>query len=319
MINRFNFVTVVFLNLFSNLVIAASCSDYRIDNSVNAKMLWQDLSVLSSDQMQGRKTQTLGAHFAREYISKRYAEIGVSSFSTASIASTNYKTPFVLEKSLGDIKGVNVVGYLTGSEFPDKYIVISAHYDHLGQKGKKIFNGADDNASGVSAMIAIANALTSKPARHSVIFLATDAEEQGLYGAKAFVKFPPVDLAKIKYNLNLDMLSQGGRRKRLYVSGDGSLKAFKPLVAEAAKEAGLCLRRGHRSSQSGFSGTGRMRWRTASDHAAFNRANIPFLFVGVSDHNTYHTENDTVENIDPDFHTAATETSLNILRKMDAL
>ena len=112
-----------------------------------------------------------------------------------------------------------MVAWLEGTQYPDKYIVITAHYDHLGKSGGKIYNGADDNASGVAAMLSIAEQLRRSRPKHSVIFLATDAEEKGLYGAKAFVQKPPVEISSIRFNLNLDMLAQGGGTSpKLYVS-----------------------------------------------------------------------------------------------------
>lgn len=321
------YVLLLTIAIFSLTVLAVKsssaktrdCRQYRIDQSIDAKMLWQDISVLSSDDMQGRKSQTSGAKLAREYIQQRFKELDLIAFSNDLSISTQFLAPFVYPKSFSDVEGTNVVGYLPGNLKADKFIVISAHYDHLGRKGKTIFNGADDNASGVAAMLSIAKAIKSSPTRYSIIFLATDAEEQGLYGAKAFVRNPPVEISQIKFNLNLDMLSQGGRRNRLYVSGANSNDNLQFVVAEAIQTAGLCLKKGHRSLRKGYASVSRSSWRGASDHAAFNRANIPFLFVGVSDHRYYHTEDDTAENVDSEFYTAATETSLKILRLMDSL
>lgn len=313
------FTSYVVFAVSPNSALAKNCRHYRIDQSIDAKILMQDVSILSSDKMQGRKTQTLGASLARKYIQHRFSEIGLIPFSATITGTPEYLVPFIYEKSFGEVEGINVLGYLPGNYESSQYIVITAHYDHLGKRANRIYNGADDNASGVAALLSIASAIKSEPTRNSIIFLATDAEEQGLYGAKAFVQNPPVKISQIKFNLNLDMLSQGGRRNRLYVSGDRSDDSLQLVVADAIENAGLCLQRGHRSSRRGYAGISRMNWRGASDHAAFSRAKIPFLFVGVSDHRYYHTEEDTVEHLDYQFYTAATETSLQILRLMDNL
>lgn len=313
------FCSLVFLVISPKMSLAKDCRQYRIDYSINANILLRDVSILSSDEMQGRKTQTTGARLAREYIQQRFREIGLRSFSDETPNDSKYLAPFIYQKTFSEVAGINVVGYLLGNLTADQFIVITAHYDHLGKIANTIYNGADDNASGVAAMLSIASAVKSSPTRNSIIFLATDAEEQGLYGAKAFIRDPPIKISQIKYNLNLDMLSQGGRRNRLYVSGAGSDDNLQRVVAEAIKTAGLCLRKGHRNTRRGYAGVSRMNWRGASDHAAFNRAKIPFLFVGVSDHRYYHSEDDSVENLDSEFHTAATETSLKILQLMDSV
>lgn len=305
------------LALFPNLVFAKDCRQYRIDQSIDVAQLWQDITTLSSDKMLGRKTQTAGAQLAREYLRSRFHELGLLSFNNQ---SGNYFTPFTYPKLFAEVEGTNVMAYLPGEVNRDKYIVISAHYDHLGKLGNTIYNGADDNASGVAALLAIAKSITQSPTQHSIIFLATDSEETGLYGAKAFVRNPPVDLSQIVYNLNLDMLSQGGRRNRLYVSGASSQNGLKTVVDRAIKSAGLCLQANHSSAVRAYSSNvSKVDWRNASDHAAFKRANIPYLFVGVSDHRFYHTQNDNITNIDREFHVAATEASLHLLRLMDEI
>ena len=92
-----------------------------------------------------------------------------------------------------------------------KYIVITAHYDHLGIQSGKLFYGADDNASGVAAMLAIASFLPMIDLHHSIIFLATDAEEKGLIGARVALDYFPIELSQIVFNLNLDMIAQVGK------------------------------------------------------------------------------------------------------------
>lgn len=263
--------------------------------------------------MEGRKNGSVGNQKAREYLSDRFASIGLNQFDNLD----GYKQHFEIERWLSNITGVNIVGWIQGSLHPDKFIVVSAHYDHIGTSGRRIFNGADDNASGVAAILALAKELKHMPPQHSVIFIATDAEEKGLLGAKAFLESPPVAVNSIQVNLNLDMLSQGGFKKRLYVYGPRLFPQFSELYSEVADKAGLCLKRGRQPVARGFAESRRVNWRTASDHGAFYKKGIPFLFVGVNEHQYYHTENDTYENIESDFYVAAVETSLKILLGMD--
>jgi Zn-dependent M28 family amino/carboxypeptidase len=296
------------------LPVSASCGYIYLSGAINQTLLWQDLTTLASDDMQGRQSGSEGARKAGEYIAHRYATIGLVSFDSAA----SYLRPFTHKLWLNQFSGVNVVGWLPGSAYPEAFIVVTAHYDHIGGAGRRIFNGADDNASGVAAMLALAEVVHKQGSKYSIIFLATDAEEKGLYGAKEFVKNPPVAIDKIKYNLNLDMLAQGGRRKRLYVSGAQQFPELKPIVNRVIAESGLCLVDGHKRGSSRF-GQKSLSWRKASDHAAFANKGIAYLFVGVNVHPDYHTIDDEVGKIDPRFYTAAAETALQLLRYMDGL
>ena len=293
----------------------ASCRDIRLSGSVDAEVLWKDFSTLASEQMQGRKTGTPGSKLAREYIANQFNALSLKTFEQGE----GYFLPFRYEMAFDEITGVNVAGWIEGKTFPEDFIVITAHYDHLGTHGRKIFYGADDNASGVAALISIARDVVEKGSHYSVLFLATDAEEKGLYGAKAFVQEPPLAIEKMRFNLNLDMLSQGGRKKALYVSGGRTDERFKGIIKQVKEEAGICLVKGHRAPRSGSAMSNRINWRQASDHYAFSKKNIPYLFVGVSTHSYYHTPKDTVESVEPTFYTGAVETSLMLFRGLDAL
>lgn len=275
----------------------------------------RDVITLADDDMQGRKNGSDGIEKARAYLIQRFKDVGLQPFEQYQ----DYKQHFVLEKWLNDIDGVNLLGWIKGRQFPEQYIVVTAHYDHIGMSGRRVYNGADDNASGVAGILALAKSMQAHPPNHSVIFVATDAEEIGLIGAQAFVSRPPVDLKQIKVNLNLDMLSQGGFKKRLYVYGPKVFPQFESVYEQAQGEVGLCLKLGRQGVARGFAESRRINWRTASDHGAFHKKDIPFLFVGVNEHHLYHTENDTFENIQADFFVAAVETSLKLLQGLDAL
>ncbi|WP_169726084.1 M20/M25/M40 family metallo-hydrolase [Aestuariibacter salexigens] len=269
-----------------------------------------DLYALADDMMQGRRTGTRGAAMARQYVAARFTEIGLQP-----VARDDYFHPFDYPKVGSDISGVNVLGVVPGDGFSGRFIVVTAHYDHLGKQGGRVFNGADDNASGVAAMLALAASIKQQPLPYSVLFLATDAEEKGLYGAKAFVESPPVSLDQIVANLNLDMLGQGKHRYKLYISGAGSHPAFEQLIDDTEALGTLCIIKGHRDVRRGYVNR-RNNYRQASDHGAFLRHDIPYLFVGVAEHGTYHTDEDSAESIPPAFYQAATEASLILLRKM---
>lgn len=257
--------------------------------AVNATALHQDIEQLSDAQMQGRKTGSAGAQLARQYIAQRYQQLGLQHF------SASYMQPF----GYGHQKtAINVVGYLPGCQYPQHYIVVTAHYDHLGKQGRKIFHGADDNASGVAAMLELASRLGKSCPDYSYIFLATDAEENGLYGSKAFVAQPPVALSSIVLNLNLDMLGRPDRRGKLYLTGAGRYPALKAELAPAFSRIQFLH---HRGPSRMLRDRVRYDWPNASDHGPFYRAGIGYLFFGGQDHRHYHTPDDTWQRIDTEF------------------
>lgn len=285
-------------------------------SALNEDGLWNDLAALADDSMQGRKAGSVGAQKAREYISTRYAQIGLHQFNVSQ-SEQNYFAPFERKSLLKDFKGVNVAGWLKGSEVENEYIVVSAHYDHIGRKGRRIFNGADDNASGVAALIALASAVSCQGSRYSVIFLATDHEETGLIGAKAFIEKPLVPLENIKINLNLDMLAQGGRNERLYLYRS-KYPDYMAAISHAIQQSSTVqLKERRRRYERKQFGAFWVDWKLSSDHGAFASADIPFVFLGVDVHRYYHTDKDTIENLSPDFYFQAVQTTLSSFRIID--
>lgn len=293
----------------------SGCRDVTLTGSVDSDQLWQEFTILASEQMQGRKTGTDGNLKAQQYIAEQYTALGLSDFPHAE----DFYHPFIYKKGFTDIHGTNLVGWHKGNVNPEEFIVITAHYDHLGIKGRDVFYGADDNASGVAAMLSIAKDIVKNGSRYSVIFLSTDAEEKGLFGAKAFVKNPTVPIENIRYNLNLDMLSQGGRKRALYVSGSSKFTEAREIIKTTKEQAGICLIKGHRAPRSGSAVSSQMNWRKASDHAAFGKLGIAYIFVGVGVHQYYHTPLDRVEKVNREFYTGAVETSLMLFRGLDRL
>ncbi|MDN4503814.1 M28 family peptidase [Alteromonadaceae bacterium BrNp21-10] len=286
-------------------VYGKDCSQWQLSQRINGQQLWQDLSVLSADEMQGRKAGN--NQLSRDYIASRFQQIGLLPFSDTYLQTFNYKRS-------GELNiGVNVVGMVPSALGLQKYIVITAHYDHLGIRGRHIYNGADDNASGVAALLALAQVAKQTPLNYGLIFVATDAEETGLYGAKAFVDDSPVPLEQIRLSLNLDMIAYSGQRKRLYLASAKADKGLKPIVEYAVEHASVCLVAGHNGVTRNYNNTGKIDWRASSDHAVFKRAEISYLFFSVNDHRYYHTENDTIDNINPTFYQAVVESILTTL------
>ncbi|RVT46087.1 M28 family peptidase [Rheinheimera sediminis] len=252
--------------------------------------LLHDIQQLSDHQMSGRKTGTFGAQLARSYIQQRFTDLGLTAL------AADYQHPFSYSRGFSEQQGINLIAELKGCVQPDAYIVLTAHYDHLGVIGGKTYYGADDNASGVATMLALAELLKNQSCpQYSYLFVATDAEELGLYGAKAFVSSPPVALQQMLLNINLDMLSRGERANHLYLYGAFSL----PGMADFVKSREFAVKLKVRKRGKGLTGQQQLDWANASDHAPFRRAGIPFLFFGVDSHKDYHTPQDSWQKINP--------------------
>jgi Zn-dependent M28 family amino/carboxypeptidase len=117
---------------------------------------------------------------------------------------------FDIEAGMANVRTRNVVGYIRGIQKPDSFLVVTAHYDHLGQMGEEvIFPGANDNASGVAMLLSLAKHFASSPPQYSMVFIALSAEETGLQGAGYFVSNPLIDLKKIRFLVNFDLAGTG--------------------------------------------------------------------------------------------------------------
>jgi Zn-dependent M28 family amino/carboxypeptidase len=176
-----------------------------------------------------------------------------------------------------------------------------------------VFNGADDNASGTAALLAIADHLRRNPPEHSVIIAALDAEESGLQGARAFVQDPPVAREAILANVNMDMLGRNDAGE-LWAAGTFHSPWLLPLVERVAQRAPVKLRIGH--DRPGVAGQD--DWTGASDHGPFHAAGIAFLYFGVEDHADYHRASDEAQGIQPDFYGRAVATVIDFLMELDA-
>jgi hypothetical protein len=276
---------------------------------IDTQRLITDIRVLSHDSMEGRRTATPGAERARRYLISALDETGIERFG----GTWEHAFDFVPRGGTEQLRGVNLLGHVRGTARPDHYIVITAHYDHLGIRDGEIFNGADDNASGSAALLALARHFRAQPPAHSIIFALLDAEEMGLQGARAFVANPPVPQGAIVFNVNMDMISRN-ERDELYAVGTYHYPWTLPHVERVAADAPVTLLTGHDRPDLPPGDD----WTQSSDHGPFHSAGIPFLYFGVEDHPDYHRPTDVFENIDQDFFARAVETVRRMVRAMDA-
>lgn len=306
------FLSAFFLGVFASLAgaqtaaVKAQTVAAPASKTINAAQLLRDVATLAADDMQGRGIGTPGGIKAREYVAARFTAAGVKPF------AKSYVQPFEFtNRANATIGGANVVGFVEGTRFKDRFIVISAHYDHVGVQKGEIYNGADDDASGTAALFALAEHFRKNKPAHSVIFAAFDGEESGLRGSRAFVAAPPVPKDAIVMNINLDMVARSDKNE-LYASGTYHHPALKPALEAIAKNAKIKLLLGHDRPEQGQDD-----WTNQSDHGSFHQAKIPFIYFGVEDHKDYHRPTDDYANINQEFYVRAVETILEAVKSFD--
>lgn len=273
--------------------------------ALDSARLVADLSVLAHDSMEGRRIGTPGGARARRYLLRTLAEIGL-----APLADSFPSHFSAAPANRPSVEGVNLLALIKGTKRADRYVVVSAHYDHLGMRGSEIFNGADDNASGTAGALALARWFRVHPPENSIIFALFDGEEAGDLGSKAFVASPPVPLAQIVANVNLDMVSRNTKGE-LYAAGATPNPVLKPLLDSTAAVSRVKLLLGHDS------GTGQDNWTHQSDQGAFADKNVPFAYFGVEDHIDYHRPTDDVERIDAGFFYRSVQTVAYFAGRLD--
>ncbi|MDQ6611653.1 MAG: M20/M25/M40 family metallo-hydrolase [Gemmatimonadota bacterium] len=270
------------------------------------------LSALSADSMEGRLVGSPGGARARGWIIRELQTLGVAPITGAPM-NGGYEQPVKFRGRDGAaIVGANVVARIPGRVPNTQAIVLSAHYDHLGTRNGVVYNGADDDASGCIALLTIAERLKKSGTEHDVILVFFDAEESNLVGANAFVEAPALPLSRIAIDINLDMVSRqdGGA---LWVSGVSQNAFLKRIVDPLAATAKVKVLLGHdtKNLKPGDD------WTNSSDHGAFNKKGIPFLYLGVEDHSDYHKPGDDPEKIDPTFYRNVIDFSEALLRAVD--
>ncbi len=282
----------VFVKLFIGLFFV-SCN---LTTSQHISMQ-EDVTILSSDEYEGRETGTPSEIKAAQYIEKRFKEIQLEAKGTEGYfqqfsfkrGSSPHDRPEISESgSDGTLNGRNVVGYLDNKAATT--VIIGAHYDHLGYgiQGSlfagvdTIHNGADDNASGVAMMLNLASKLSAefrdKTNGHNYLFIAFSGEEMGLLGSNYYVKNPTVDLQNATFMINMDMVGRLNDEKAISISGVGTSPVFSQTL-NATNEFGLKIIEKE-------SGVG------PSDHTSFYLADIPVLHFFTGQHEDYHKPSD---------------------------
>lgn len=284
-----------FFIVFNNFAFAANRCEFSLPN---VTQLNQDIAYLSADFTEGRKFGSDGHKRAVEYIERAFKH------SKLQPVFNQYFQTFVFEKGFAEYEGGNVVGRVNGSLNNHNYVIVTAHLDHLGRNSAGVFNGADDNASGVAAMLSIVERFCATRPNKNYIFVATDAEELGLKGARAFLASSSVNVADIEMVINLDMLARKGKLNTLFVAGTRTLPKYSASfngLFKKLKSKSITVRKGHDGLRSKDPREKDVQWQKASDHWPFAQQGIPYLYFGGGLHSDYHKTTDTYAKIDNEF------------------
>lgn len=256
--------------------------------------LMASVVTLTAPDMQGRRTGTPGNALARAWILEQLKSAGLAPLRDTFELRFDVQPhrPQDVPPDGGKLEGINIAAVCHGTASGERRaLVITAHYDHLGVRDGAVYHGADDNASGVAVLLALARQCSAARWLHDAIFVAVDAEEMRLQGAYAFVAaLTGAERERIALNINLDMVARGDKRE-LYMAGAHHRPWLRPILEPIVGRSAIKVLFGHDS------GGGRDDWTTQSDHHAFHQAGIPFLYFGVEDHPDYHRPTDTADRI----------------------
>uniref|UniRef100_UPI004049CF9B M20/M25/M40 family metallo-hydrolase n=1 Tax=Gelidibacter sp. TaxID=2018083 RepID=UPI004049CF9B len=266
--------------------------------SAQTTTIKEDVEFLSSDALEGRQTGTKGEEEAAKYIAKRFNDLKLQEkgtkgflqvFSFKPKTDPHSEVVFTSMAEDSTITGTNVLGYIDNNA--ENTIIIGAHYDHLGyggdgslfaSKDKAIHNGADDNASGVAVMLDLAKKLQNANTNNNYLFVAFSGEEMGLLGSNYFVKNPTLDIKKVNYMINMDMVGRLKQDSTLAVYGVGTTPRFKQTLSANNNRFKLI------ENESGVG---------PSDHTSFYLADIPVLHFFTGQHSDYHKPSDDFEKL----------------------
>ena len=263
---------------------------------ISEKQMTKDVEYLASDELEGRNTGSAGEAKAAEYVANRFKKLGLEPKGIGNYYQVfrfkPKKNPHsTSEEEIEEMEGKNVIGYLDNGA--PTTIIIGAHFDHLGYGGKgsgsksstegEIHNGADDNASGVAMLLQLASSLKKVADNNNYLFIAFSGEEKGLFGSSYFAKNPTIDIDRVNYMFNMDMVGRLNAEKSLAVYGVGTSPVWKETLEKNNKFAFELIYE--------ESGVG------PSDHTSFYLQDIPVLHFFTGQHEDYHKPSDDADKI----------------------
>ncbi|MCA6397026.1 MAG: M20/M25/M40 family metallo-hydrolase [Cytophagales bacterium] len=281
---------------------------------INSKLIQSHIKILSSDSLEGRGTGTAGEKLAIAYIQSQWSKIGLVPKGDGKLFTQKFTFKGGIHGTGEEGNAYNLVGFIDNQAA--NTIVIGAHFDHLGLGNQgssldanpqnKIHNGADDNASGVAGVIELARHFQTNKIKESTnfLFLCFSGEELGLYGSKYFTENPTIDLTKVSYMINMDMIGRlDPQSKSLAVSGTGNSAAWEHLLKKLSTEKLLI--------KTDSAGVG------PSDHTSFYLKNIPVLHFFTGSHSDYHKPSDDAEKINYEGEKEILELIIRLVENLD--
>jgi hypothetical protein len=275
-----------------------SCDNAPTDQSL-LEGLKADVTFLASDDLEGRAIGTDGEQKAADYLAEEFKKSGLEPKGTEGFFQpftvskpTNPHEEAVVGTDGEGLTGRNVIGFIDNKS--ENTIVIGAHFDHLGMGGQSslhrgdsaIHNGADDNASGTAALVALAKILKREKHSSNFLFIAFSGEENGLWGSNYFVKNPTIELASINYMINMDMVGRMNAEKTLAINGVGTSPSLLPALDLVNADSLKLV-----TSESGVG---------PSDHTSFYLQDLPVLHFFTGQHEDYHRPSDDSDLINYD-------------------
>jgi len=281
------------------VLLAVPAAGLSAQSTPAARQVLEDIQFLAADRLGGRLTGSAGADTAAAYLIRRMEQAGLQAPPSGWIQEfvVAADAPMAQHSGVGGVTGRNVIGVLPGRdpELRNETVIVGAHYDHLGLGGAGaldpdntgfVHNGADDNASGTSALLYIARRLSGNPPARTVVFIAFSGEELGLLGSSFYTKNPVYPLARTVAMINLDMVGRL-RNDRLIAFGVETATEFPTLLDSLNWYAGLDLK----ASGDGYG---------PSDHSSFYAAKLPVIHLFTDLHEDYHRASDDADKINAD-------------------
>jgi hypothetical protein len=261
---------------------------------IDQPRMLDDIKFLADDRLEGRMTGTPGADTAAAYIQQRFRQVGLQAPAGGWFQEFKVEGGAAQKVAAAGGTGRNVVGLLPGSDpvLREQVIVVGAHYDHLGggsfgaldpDSTGKVHNGADDNASGVAAVINLAQRMATDPPARTIVFVAFSGEELGLLGSAYYVRQPAVPLGRTMAMINFDMVGRL-RNDKLIIYGTETATQFTPLLDSLNKSFDFDLK---------MRGDG----YGPSDQSAFYAVKKPVLHIFTDLHEDYHRTTDDWQKI----------------------
>ena len=316
-----------FNTLLLILALSVSCSQENASDKYAESITSEELSDLiyefSSDKFEGRNTGEPGQKLAVEFIRDFYKSNNIIKADNTEDYFQKFLVDFqsrqvtrpdnINQDNIDWVKTENVAAIIEGSTYPNEYIVLTAHLDHVGIENGEIFNGADDDGSGSMALLEIAEAfklaeLDGNRPKRSIVILHVSAEEKGLLGSKYYTDNPLYPLDETITNLNVDMIGRtdptrnSNNDEYIYLIGTDRLSTMLHETSEKVNYKTVKLELDYRFN----AWDDPNRFYERSDHWHFAKNNIPVIFYFSGTHEDYHQPTDTAEKIRYDLLTKRT-------------